>query len=120
MRKGNIAVRDSRWEEFKEECRAKEKSSEWAPGTIREACGKVAKEEVGRVGIVQEIFRKSMNFLRRIIAPVCGRLSYICPHCNLFPLEDIFGGYRLERSTAAGGVQFVEKDMNGEHPTGFQ
>ena len=92
MRKGNIAVRGSRWEEFKEECRAKEKSSEWASGTIGEACEKVAKEEVGRLGIVQEIFRKTMDFLRRIIAPVGGRrgvtLSYICPHCNRFLLED--------------------------------
>ena len=49
-------------------------------------------EEVGRLGIVQEILRKSTDFLRRIIAPVGGRggvtLSYICPHCNSFPLED--------------------------------
>ena len=30
MRKGDIAIRDSRWEEFKEECSVKGKSSEWA------------------------------------------------------------------------------------------
>ena len=50
------------------------------------------REEVGRLGIVQEILRKSTDFLRRIIAPVGGMggvtLSYICPHCNSFPLED--------------------------------
>ena len=32
------------------------------------------------------------DFLRRLIAPVSGRggvtLSYICPHCNSFPVED--------------------------------
>ena len=40
----------------------------------------------------QENLRKSTDFLRRIIAPVGGRggvtLSYICPHCNSFSLED--------------------------------
>ena len=62
------------------------------PGTIREACEKVVKEEAGRLGIVWEIHRKSTDFLRLIIAPVGGRegvtLSYICPHCNSFTLED--------------------------------
>ena len=40
-RKGYIAMRDSRWEEFKEACRVKGKSSEWALGTIRKAYEKV-------------------------------------------------------------------------------
>ena len=46
-------------------------------------------------------------------------LSYICPRCNSFFSGGLFGGYRLEGSIAVGGVQSVEKDMNGEHPTGF-
>ena len=36
--------------------------------------------------------QKSTDFLRRIIAPVDGMggvtLSYVCPHCNCFPLDD--------------------------------
>ena len=36
--------------------------------------------------------RKSTDFLRRIIVPVEGQggvtLSYVCPHCHRFPLED--------------------------------
>ena len=38
---------------------------------------------------------------------------------TLFLLRTIFGGYRRRRSTAVGGVQSVEKAVNGEHPTGF-
>ena len=64
---------------------------EWTLERIREAYKKVARDEVGRLGIVQEILRKSTDFLRRIIGPVGGRggvtLSYICPHGNSFPLE---------------------------------
>ena len=43
---------------------------------------KVAKDEVGRLGIVQEILRKNTDFLRRVIAPVGGMggvtLSFVC------------------------------------------
>ena len=50
----------------------------------------MAKDEIGRLGIVQEILRKSTDFLRRVTAPVGGMggvtLSYVCPHCNSFPL----------------------------------
>ena len=56
---------------------------------IREAHEKVAKEELGRLGIVQEMLRKSTDVLRRIIAPVGGR----------------------------GGV--ILSFYEGEHPTGF-
>ena len=53
---------------------------------------KVAWDEIGRLGIVQEILRKSTDFLWRVIAQVGGMggvtLSYICPHCNSFLLED--------------------------------
>ena len=62
----------------------------------REAYQKLAKEEIGLLGIVQENLRKSTDFLRRIIAPVGGRegvtLSYICPHSNILPLEDYLAG----------------------------
>ena len=46
-------MRDT-WEDFKEECRVKGKSSDWAPGTIREAYEKVVREEAARLGNVRE------------------------------------------------------------------
>ena len=49
-------------------------------------------EDIRRLSIAKEISRKSTDFLRRIIAPVDGfggvTLSYVCPHCNCFPLDD--------------------------------
>ena len=67
MRKSYIVTRDGSWEEFKERHKAKEKSSGWTLEKIREAYEKVAREEIGRLGIVREILRKSTDFLRRII-----------------------------------------------------
>ena len=64
-----IATRDDSWEEFRKGCREKEKSPEWTLEKLREACEKVSQEEIGRLGIVQEILRKSTDFLRRISAP---------------------------------------------------
>ena len=44
------------------------------------------------MSIAQDILRKSTDVLRRIIAPVDGMggvtLSYVCPQCSCFPLED--------------------------------
>ena len=92
MRKSFFATRDGSWEEFRKGCSEKEKASEWTLEKIREAYEKVAREEIGRLGIVQEMLRKSTDLLRRIVAPVGGKggvtLSYVCPHCNRFPLED--------------------------------
>ena len=49
-------------------------------------------DDIGRFSIAQKIRGKSTDFLRRIIAPVDGMggvtLSYVCPHCNCFPLDD--------------------------------
>ena len=45
--------------------------------------------DIGRLGIAQEILRKSTDFLRRIIAPVGGMgvtLSYA--RISSFPLDD--------------------------------
>ena len=48
---------------------------------------KLTKKLQDRLGVVQEILRKSTDFLRRVIAPVGGMggvtLSYVCPHCNI-------------------------------------
>ena len=93
MRRGYLAMRDGSWKSSKERYREEEeKSSEWTLERTREAYEKVAKDEIGRLGIVQETLRRSTEFLRRVIAPVggmeCVTLSYICPHCNSFSLED--------------------------------
>ena len=72
MRQGYFAMRNDSWEEFKEGYSKEEKSSEWTLERIREACKKGAKDEIGRLGFVQENFRKSTDFMRRIIAPVDG------------------------------------------------
>ena len=60
-------------EEFKERYRDGEKSSEWTLERIREAYEKVARDEIRRMGVVQEILRKSTDILRRVIAPVGGK-----------------------------------------------
>ena len=66
--------------------------SEWAFDRIKEAFELVAQDEAEKMSIVQEIMLISTDYLRRIIAPVGGQggvtMSYLCPHCNSFPLED--------------------------------
>ena len=68
------------------------KASEWAFDRIKEAFEKVAQDEIEKVSIVQEIMLGSTDYLRRIVARVGGQggvtMSYLCPHCNSFPLED--------------------------------
>ena len=73
---------------FRVEVRAKE----WAFERTREAFEKVAKDEAGTLNIVQGIVLRSTDVLRRVIAPAGGQggvtMSYFCPNCNSFPLED--------------------------------
>ena len=90
MRRAYTRMKHGHWESFKEECRKEGKLCEWTFERIREAYEKVAMDDIGRLSIAQEIQRKSADLLRRIIAPVDGRvtLSYVCPHCNWFPLDD--------------------------------
>ena len=49
-------------------------------------------DDIGCLSIAQETIRTSTDILRRIIAPVDGTggvtLSYVCPHCSCFPLDD--------------------------------
>ena len=67
-------------------------TTEWAFERVREAFEKVAKNETGRLSIVQGIMLESPDFLRRLVAPAGGQggvtMSYLCPNCNSFPLED--------------------------------
>ena len=68
------------------------KASEWAFDRIKEAFELVAQDEARKVSVVQEIMFQSTDYLRRIIAQVGGQggvtMSYLCPNCNSFPLED--------------------------------
>ena len=77
------------WEEAEKD---KQKVTEWAFERTREAFEKVAKNEAGRLSIVQTNLLRSTDNLRRIIAPVGGQggvtMSYLCPHCKSFHLED--------------------------------
>ena len=82
------------------------KVSECAFDKIKDAFDKVAKDEARKLSTVQEIMIRSTDYLRRIIAPAV-RLgsrtkSYLCPHCNSFPMEDyvwwISGGEKKHNS----------------------
>ena len=68
------------------------KASGWAFDRMREAFELVAQDETEKMSIVQEIMQRSTDCLRRVIAPGGGQggvtVSFLCPHCNSFPLED--------------------------------
>ena len=92
MKQGFIALKSGDWEEYKSILRVEVKATEWAFDRIKEPFEHVAQDEAGKLSIVQEIMIRSTFHLRRIIAPA-GRqggvtMSYLCPHCNSFPLED--------------------------------
>ena len=54
MRRCYYAMKNDSWEDFEERYRKEGKSSERTFEFIREACGKVAKDEIGRLGMVPE------------------------------------------------------------------
>ena len=68
------------------------RASEWGFDRIKEAFDLVAKDEAEKMCIVQEIMVKNTDSLLRIIALVGGQggvtMSYLCPNCNSFHLED--------------------------------
>ena len=66
MRRAYKVVNTGNWESFKEEFQGKGKFSEWVYDRLKEACDKVALENVGWLSVAQEILRKSSDFLRRI------------------------------------------------------
>ena len=100
MRRGHFAMKNGSWEDFKERYRKEGTSSEWTFERIREAFEKVAKDEIARLGIVQEILRKR----RRIIPSMeweesfCRMFAHIAP---VSPWRTTFGAYRRETGTAA-------------------
>ena len=92
MKQGFLAVKSGEWEEYKSIFSNDVKATEWAFDRIKEACEQVAMDESRKLSTVQEIMIISTDHLRRIIAPAGGQggvtMSYLCPHCNSFPLED--------------------------------
>ena len=60
MRRAYSAMKLGNWESFiKEECRKGGKLWEWTIERLQEAYEKVASEDIGRLGIAQEILRKT-------------------------------------------------------------
>ena len=69
---------------------------------LNESYFRVLQEEGPRKSIAQVVLVKSTDFMRRIITPVQeqGRvtLSYVCPHCHRFLLEDYISWVSAEHS----------------------
>ena len=126
LRLGYLAMKNGCWKDFVERYGKEGKSSEWTFERVREAYERVAKDEIGRLGIVQEILRKSTDFLRRIIAPVDAMggvtLSYVCPHCNSTPLEnwvpsghDLINALKLLANQQKDGDSSIQSIVIGLH-----
>ena len=108
MKYGYFALKGRDWEKYKSIFKVEKKATEWAFERIREAFEKVAKDEAGRLNIVQGIMLKSTDFLRRIIAPVGGQGGVICAHiATVFPWRTTCGGFLQIRSTAEDYIRWV-------------
>ena len=122
MKQAFFALEGGDWEEYKSIFRTEVKATEWAFDIIKEAFEKVAKDEARKLSAVQEIMLRSTDYLRRTIAPVGGQggvaMSYLCPHCNSFPMEDFVWWVSGRKSMQIGGARSVEKNMTGGNQTG--
>ena len=72
-----------------------------------------------KVSVVQELLFKSTDYLRRIIAPVGGQggvtMSYLCPNCTGFPLEDYVCWVSGGKHTNWWCAIFVERSTIGSN-----
>ena len=122
MKKGFTALKNGTWEEFQETFKEQMKDSERAFDRIKEAFDLVAQDENEKMSIVQEIILRNTDFLWRIISPAGGQggvtVSYLCPNCNSFPLEDYVWWVSGE-NPQSGGARCVEKSTTGSNQTGF-
>ena len=86
MKKNFTALKNGTWEEYKETFKEQMKASEWAFDRLG-GTGRGRKDEH-----CARVHAEKYDNLRRIIAPVGGQggvtMSYLCPNCNSFPLED--------------------------------
>ena len=113
MKKGFTAFKNGNWEECKHTFR-KMKASEWAFDRIKVAFGLVAQDEAEKVSIVQEIMLRSTDLAANHRAS--WTMSYLCPHCNSFLLEDfvwwVSGGKHTRWWYAICGEKYDWKQPN--------
>ena len=98
-------MRNGSWEEFKERYRKEEeKSSEWTLERKREAYAKVAKYEIGRLGIVQEKSEEEHALLAAGSLRQSSEWSLFCRVsariATVFRRRTTFGGCRRDTETA--------------------
>ena len=106
------SLKSGEWDEHKNTFRNEGKVSEWAFDRIKEAFENVAKDEARKLSTVQSI-----------IAPAgrqrCVTMSFLCPHCNSFPMEDYVWWVSGEENITTGGARSVDKNRTGSNQTGF-
>ena len=101
IKKGFTAFKNGTWEEFLKTFRKKMKASGWAFDRFEEAFELVPQFEAEKMSIGGQ-----------------GgvTMSYLCPHCNSFPLEDYVWWVSGEKSTnwwcASCGEQYDWKQPN--------
>ena len=92
MRQAYSAGKSGDWANYLEVFLGSGKLSAWASAKVREWYNEVEQEDEGRQIVVQDMLRKSKDFLWRIIVPFKGQegvtLSYVCPRCHRCPHED--------------------------------
>ena len=92
MKQAFLALKGGDWEEYTNIFRVQAKATGWAFDRIQEAFEKVGNDEARKLSTVQKVMSRSTDYLRRMIDPAGGQgsvtMSYLCPHCNSFPLED--------------------------------
>ena len=84
------AIRAGRADDWSE-LRKTDEVNPWTWSKLQEFYHEVKQVDDQRKSVVQ-IMQRSTDFLRRIIVPVEGQgrvpLSWVCPHCHRYPLED--------------------------------
>ena len=84
------------------------KVTESALDRRKEAFEQVARDEAGKLSVVQEIMIRRADYLRSIIAPAGGQggvtMSYLCPNFNSFPLEDDIWWVSGRKGVTIGGA----------------
>ena len=101
-----------------------DKLNAWPSVKLRESYSEVEQKDEERKSIVQQILDKSTDFLRRVTVPVEGQgavtLSYVCPRCHRYPLEDCIWRSRQgtamstrRRGSATGAVLHVAAGTTG-------
>ena len=90
MKQGFIALKSGDWEEYRSIFRVEVKATEWAFDRKQEAFEQVAQDEAGKLSIVQENHAHNHRPLATHHSGGQGgvTMSFLCPHCNSFPLED--------------------------------